>query len=95
MYGASYTTELRFYEYNDNNELIDYKIWKNPSGQKQFTAADMASKVVVFLDAKVSKGDKTAEFSSYDVQVYYLKKGSYITIVQNSATLGQKYNPLN
>ena len=94
-YNATCSVELRFYEYNDNNELIEYKIWESPSGEKKFIASDLASKVVVFLDAEVTKGSQTMDYHSYDAKIHYLKKEGNITIVNNGQTLGQKYNPID
>ena len=94
-YNASYSIELRFYEYNDNNEMVEYKIWNNPVGQKQFTATELSTKVVVFLDTEISLGGKTLDYSAYDAKIHYLKKEGNITIVNNGETLGQKYNPID
>ena len=94
-YNASCSIELRFYEYNDNNEMVEYKIWNNPIGQKQFTATELSTKVVVFLDTEMSVGGKTLDYSAYDAKIHYLKKGEDITIVNNGETLGQKYNPID
>ena len=93
-YNASCSIELRFYEYNDNDEMVEYKIWENPIGQKQFTAAELATKVVVFLETEMSVGGKTLDYSAYDAKIHYLKKEADITIINNGETLGQKSNPI-
>ena len=83
--------ELRFYEYNDNDEMINYQIWKNVQNNqpKTFGAHDLATKVVVYISADTSYG----ELNRYVSQIFYLSSKN-IKIHLNGETLVQKYSPL-
>ena len=62
--------ELRFYEYNDNNEMINYHIWKNVQNNetRTFDAHDLATKFVVYISADTSYGG----YDGYVSQIFYL-----------------------
>ncbi len=88
--GAS-SIELRFYEYNDNDEMINYQIWKNVQNNetKTFSAHDLATKVVVYISAETYYG----EFNRYVAQVFYLSSKN-IEIHLDGETLVGKYSPI-
>ena len=83
--------ELRFYEYNDNDEMINYQIWKNVQNNqtKTFSAHDLATKLVVYISADTSYG----EFNRYVAQVFYLSSKN-IKIHLDGETLVGKYSPI-
>ena len=83
--------ELRFYEYNDNDEMINYQIWKGVQNNqtRTFDAHDLATKLVVYVSADTSYG----EFNRYVAQVFYLSSKN-TKIHLNGGTLVQKYNPI-
>lgn len=85
------SVELRFYEYNDNDEMINYHIWENVQNNqtKTFGAHDLATKVVIYISADTSYG----EFNRYVAQVFYLSSKK-IKIHLDGETLVSKYSPI-
>lgn len=83
--------ELRFYEYNDNNEMINYHIWKNVQNNetRTFDAHDLATKFVVYISADTSYGG----YDGYVSQIFYLSSKN-IKIHLGGDTLVRDYSPL-
>jgi hypothetical protein len=85
--------EVRFYEYNANDEMIDYKIWNNVpnNGSKTFDADDLAVKVVVFVSVDTISGKYRDRY--YVSKIFYLSSGN-TNITLNGKTLTQDYSPI-
>ena len=83
--------ELRFYEYNDKNEMINYNTWDNVQNgaKKSFGAHDLATKLVVYIEADTAYG----EFNRYVAQIFYLTTKN-TSIVLDGETLVSKYSPI-
>lgn len=83
--------EMRFYEYNENNEMINYHIWENIplNGTKKFKAHELAVKVVVYVHADTSYG----EWIRYVSQIFYLSDRN-TKINLDGDTLVSKVSPI-
>ncbi len=91
MANISPNVDMRFYEYNANNEMISYKTWDSVpnNSSKTFRADDLAVKVVVYASVDTIYG----ESSYYASQIFYLSS-SQTNINIDGETLIQKYNPI-
>ena len=93
MTNLSPIVDLRCYEYNANDEMIDYKIWDYVpnNGTKTFEADDLAVKVVVFVSVDTISGAYRDRY--YVSKVFYLSSGN-TSITLNGKTLTQDYSPI-
>ena len=72
------------HECNDDNETINIVSGYFSNGQtKQFTAADGAVKVKIYID----------DLDAWVQQVYYLKEGGHLDIVVNGKTVVGRKEP--
>lgn len=91
MLDISPTVDMRFYEYNSNDEMINYQTWDRVpnNSSKTFIADDLAVKLIVYA----SVDTKLGEANYYASQIFYLSS-SHTNINIDGETLIQKSNPI-
>lgn len=94
QYGSQSTMDIVFYEYNDKNEMIAYKLWENVKDNevRSFSADQLATKLVIYIEMETILNGKKGELNEYVAQVFYLNKQLYITL--DGKTRVSKYSPL-
>ena len=82
--GATITESIVISEYNDKNERVNVQDMENIKygSKKTFTSHSLAEKIAVYIELEVSYNGK----SGWVAQVYYLEKGSNITITLDGET---------
>lgn len=86
--GATITESIVISEYNDKNERVNIQDMENIKygSKKTFTSHSLAEKIAVYIELEVSYNGKSEEMSRWVAQVYYLEKGSNITIAIDGET---------
>ena len=95
-YGTSSTLSLTFFEYNDKNEMVNYKTWYNvkDNATKKLSAYKLATKIIAYIemDSYIPQTGQTVEFNRYVAQVFYLENNMEIII--DGSTRVSEYHPL-
>lgn len=86
--GATVKESVIISEYNDKNERVNIQDMEGIKygSKKTFTSHSLAEKIAVCIELEMSYKGKTEELSRWVAQVFYLEKGSNITITLDGET---------
>lgn len=88
--------QVAFFEYNDQDEMVDTHTWDGVSdGQSRtFTANKRSTKVTVKFELTASYGEVTQELNLFLAQVFYLEPESTIRIDVDGHSRTSEWSPI-
>ncbi len=95
QYGTTTTLQLNILEYSNKNELVNSQVWSNvcDNDPKIFTAHQLASKLIIYIELDSKYGDLVAEINQYVAQVFHLS-ATNLDILINGNTLITDVQPI-